>query len=327
MPGLAAQVVIPRKIDFGRSAGGKQGECGVDVRLIEVGDAEVVKPVPNDSAEEGGVEGFEGGGDVEATVGRDRFMGLDPRGRELLEKCVVTGRMGGEASQGRSDIAIEGLAKAGQDVMTKTVAAMGGGEIGRVLSEAEAVGGDVGVDVCATPREQGAMQDEAVGQVVLRFHAGDAGEACAAAGVGEDGFSLILGMMSEENMGCAMLFGGLFEKGVTGLTRSGFKGETPGFRDRGNVDFGYLCGETVLFGKAADKGGVLIGLFASEGVIQVAKDEVVVTFREQPMEQGDGITSAGDANEELQVFGFKIQAVNGGARELLDRGFKVRRGD
>jgi hypothetical protein len=79
-------VVIPRKIDFGRSAGGKQGECGVDVRLIEVGDAEVVKPVPNDSAEEGGVEGFEGGGDVEATVGRDRFMGLDPRGRELLEK-------------------------------------------------------------------------------------------------------------------------------------------------------------------------------------------------------------------------------------------------
>jgi hypothetical protein len=54
--------------------------------LIEVGDAEVVKPVPNDSAEEGGVEGFEGGGDVEATVGRDRFMGLDPRGRELLEK-------------------------------------------------------------------------------------------------------------------------------------------------------------------------------------------------------------------------------------------------
>lgn len=122
------------------------------MRLIEVGDAEVVKPVPNDSGEEGGVEGFEGGGNVEATVGRDRFMGLDPRGRELLEKCVVTGRMSGEASQGGSDIAIEGLAKAGQDVMTKTVAAMGSGEIGRVLSEVEAVGGDVGVDVCATPR-------------------------------------------------------------------------------------------------------------------------------------------------------------------------------
>ena len=127
-------------------------------------------------------------------------------------------------------------------------------------------------------------------------------------------------------MGCAMLFGGLFEKGVTGLTSCGFKGETLGFRDHCNVDFGDLCGETVLFGKATDKGSVLIGLFASEGVIQVAKDEVTVTFRDQPMEQGDGIASAGDANEELQVFGFKIQEVNGG-KELLDRGFKVRRGD
>ncbi len=113
MPGLAAQVVIPRKIDFGRSAGGEQGERSVDVRLIELGDVEEVKPVPNDAGEEGGVEGFEGGGDVETTVGRDRFMGRYPRGRELLKKRVVTGRMSGEASQGGSDIAIEGLAKAG----------------------------------------------------------------------------------------------------------------------------------------------------------------------------------------------------------------------
>ena len=59
----------------------------------------------------------------------------------------------------------------------------------------------------------------------------------------------------------------------------------------------------------------------------MAKDEVTVTFREQPMKQGDGITSAGDANEELQVFGFKIQEESGGAKELLDGGFKVRRGD
>jgi hypothetical protein len=103
--------------------------------------------------------------------------------------------------------------------------------------------------------------------LLLRFHAGDAREAGAAAGVGEDGFSLILGMMSEEDMGCAMLFGGLFEKGVTGLTCRGFKGETLGFRDSGDVDFGDFYGESVLFGKAADKGGVLIGLFATEGVI------------------------------------------------------------
>jgi hypothetical protein len=59
----------------------------------------------------------------------------------------------------------------------------------------------------------------------------------------------------------------------------------------------------------------------------VAKDEVTVTFREQPMKQGDGITSAGDANEELQVFGFKIQEESGGAKEWLDGGFKVWRGD
>lgn len=171
------------------------------------------------------------------------------------------------------------------------------------------------------------MQDEAVGEVLFGFHACDTRQAGAAAGVGEDGFCLVFGMMSDEDMGCVMLFGGLFEKGVTGLTGCGLEGQTLSLSEGGDVDFGYLYGETVLFGKAADKGGVLIRLFATEGVVQMAKDEVTVTFREQPMKQGDGITSAGDADEELQVFCFKSQEVSGGAKRLIDGGFKVRRGD
>ena len=245
------------------------------------------------------MEGFEGGGDLESEVGSEGSVGLDPGVGEGGEEVVVAGGVCGESDQGGCDIAIEGLVEAGEDVVAEAVAAVGGGGVGRVLAEAEFVGGDVSVDVGAAPGEEGAVEDEAVVEGLDGFHAGDAGEAGAAAGVGEDGFGLVFGVVGEEEVGGLVFGGGLKEEGVAGLAGGGFEGEARGFGEGGDVGFGDFAGEGILFGEAADEGGVLVGLFATEGVIEVADDEVGVALGEEPVEERDGVAAAGEGDEEL----------------------------
>jgi hypothetical protein len=43
----------------------------------------------------------------------------------------------------------------------------------------------------------------------------------------------------------------------------------------------------------------LIRLFATEGVIEVADDEVGVALGEEPVEEDDRVAAAGDGDEEL----------------------------
>ncbi len=234
---------------------------------------------------------------MEAAVRGERGVGLDPGVGEGSEVVVVAGGVGGESDQGGCDIAIEDLVEAGEDVVAEAVATVGGGGVGGVFAEAEFVGGDVGVDVGATPGEEGAVEDEAVVEGLDGFHAGDAGESGAATGVGEDGFGLVFGVVGEEEVGGLVFFGGPKEKGVAGVAGGGFEREALGFGEGGDIGFGDFAGEGVFFGEAADEGGVLIRLFATEGVIEVADDEIGVALGEEPVEEDDGVAAAGDGDE------------------------------
>lgn len=234
---------------------------------------------------------------MEAAVGGEGGMGLDPGVGEGGEVVVVAGGVGGESDQGGCDIAIEGQVESGEDVVAEAVAAVGGGGVGGVFAEAEFVRGDVGVDVGAAPGEEGAVEDEAVVEGLDGFHAGDAGEAGAATGIGEDGFGLVFGVVGEEEVGGLVLFGGLKEEGVAGVAGGGFERETPGFGEGCDIGFGDFAGKGMFFGEAADEGGVLVRLFATEGVVEVADNEVGVALGEEPVEEDDGVAAAGDGDE------------------------------
>jgi hypothetical protein len=106
-------------------------------------------------------------------------------------------------------------------------------------------------------------------------------------------------VVGEEEVGGLVFGGGLKEEGVAGLAGGGFEGEARGFGEGGDVGFGDFAGEVVFFGEAADEGGVLVGLFATEGVIEVADDEVGVALGEEPVEERDGVAAAGEGDEEL----------------------------
>jgi hypothetical protein len=291
------EVVVVGEDDFGGGDLGKEGEGGVDVGLVDVGHGVGLEPEAEEAGEEGGVEGFEGGGDLQAAVGGDGGVGLDPGVGELGEEVVIAGRVGGEADEGGGDVAIEGLIEAGQDVVAEAVATVGGGGVGGVLAEAEFVEGDVGVDIGAAPGEEGAVEDEAVVEGLRGFHACETGEAGAAAGVGEDGFGLVFSVMGKDDMGGAVFGGGFLEERVAGLAGGGFEGEAPGFGEGGDIGPGDLAGQAVFFGEAADEGGVLIGLFAAQGVIEVANDPAAMVLLEEPVEEDDGVAPAGDGDE------------------------------
>jgi hypothetical protein len=113
---------------------------------------------------------------------------------------------------------------------------------------------------------------------LLGFHARESRETGTTAGVGENGFRLIFGVMGEEDVGCAMLLGGLLEKAVTSLTGGGFQGEAFGFGEGSDVGFSDFAEKGMLFGETANESGVLIGLFTTEAVVQVAEDEVAVAL-------------------------------------------------
>lgn len=182
--GFAMKMVIAGEIDFGGGDLCEQGEGGVDVGLIDVRNAAGLEPKSNETGEEGRVQCFESSGDLESTVRGKGGVGLDPVIRLEGQVIVVTSGVRGESDKGGCDIAIESLIEAGEDVVAEAVAAMGGGGVGRVLAEAEFVIGDAGVDISAAPGEEGAVEDEAVVERLNGFHAGDAGEAGAATGVG-----------------------------------------------------------------------------------------------------------------------------------------------
>jgi hypothetical protein len=300
-------VKLLRQVDAGGAEIEEQAGCLVDVRLIEAGDVQCGEPMAEEAGEEGRVQGFEFGGDAQVAFGSDGSVGLHPLPGDLVEAGLVACGMGGESDQGGGDIAVEGLIQAREDVVAEAVAAMGGGGVGGIVAEAQAMGGDVGVDFGAPPGEERAVKDEAVVELLEGFHAGETGEAGASAGVGEHGLSLVLGMMGEEDMRRVVFGGGLQEKGVAGLAGGGFERQAVFGGESGDIGFGDLAGEAEGLGEVADEAGIEAGVATAEAVVEVADDEVGAALSEEPVKENDGVAATGDGDEEIQVFRIKFQ--------------------
>jgi hypothetical protein len=285
-------MAVAGEVEFGGAGGAEELEGGLDELVIEIRHGVGLQPMMEDAAEEGGVEGFELGGDGEAAIGLDGLMGGEPGVGLGLQAIVIAQGLAGEAGEGGCDVALEDLAEQGKGLMTEAIAAVGGGLIAGVLAKGEVVLSDVGIDLAAPPGKKGTMEDEAVAQGLLGFDAGDAGESAAAAGVGEHGFGLVLSVMGEENVRGAVTGGHFTKEAVSGLAGGGLERELMGFGESGDVDFLDFAGQVPLFGKAADQCGVLAGFETAQAVVEVADDEGAVPLANEPVEERDGVAAA-----------------------------------
>lgn len=290
--GFAAEMAVAGEVEFGGAGGAEELDGGLDEGVIEIRHGVGLQPMMEDAAEEGGVEGFEPGGDGEAAIGLDGLMGGEPGVGLGLQAIVIAQGLTGETGEGWGDVAMEDLAEQGEGLMTEAIAAVGGGLIAGVLAKGEVVLSDVGVDLAAPPGKKGTMEDEAVAQGLLGFDAGDAGESAAAAGVGEHGFGLVLGVMGEENVRGAVAGGHVAKKTVAGLAGGSLDGELLGFGEGGDIGFLHLAGEIPFFGEATDQGCVLAGFETAQAVVEVADDEGAVPLANEPVEKCDGVAAA-----------------------------------
>ena len=106
-------------------------------------------------------------------------------------------------------------------------------------------------------------------------------------------------MVGEEEGGAFSFFGGVREEFVAGFAGGCLDGETLFFCEGGDVDAVGDEGEFVVLCELADEGGVGAAGAAAGGVdlVEVADDEFAVAAGDEEVEEGDGIFSAGDADE------------------------------
>ncbi len=243
------------------------------------------------------MQGFERGCQPQPVLRLDDRMRAQPVAGELIETSLVTRGVRGEPDQRGCHITIQGAAQARQNVMTQTVATVRGGGVAGILAKSETMLSEEGLDVSAPPRQQGAMQGEAVGELLQRLHASESGKPGPTAGVGEHRLGLVLGMMREEDIADAEPRTDAGEELMAGLAGGGFNGKPAAFCKRAYVRPADLARQAVLPCETADKSGVLARLAPAQAVVEMADDERSVALLHKPMQEHDRIPPAGDGDE------------------------------
>jgi len=118
----------------------------------------------------------------------------------------------------------------------------------------------------------------------------------------EERLDLVVGVMREEEPGALTVARGLREKSVAGLAARGFDGLPPSpgaARDILPSDDRF---KPAIPGEFCHEARVLRA-FRSQRVVEVTHDQVLETCGEQLVQQGHGVTPAGDADQAALVRG------------------------
>jgi hypothetical protein len=274
--------------------GGAEG-FGAEVarRLLERSTVEV------DAAfgffDEGGLEQFRG------ERGED-FMGF--AGEEGGAADGLDGG-GGEDFQGGEEDGADAVSQIEIGVVG-FVFAPGLVDLGEVFSQGGAAEGEEGAEEGEPPP---LPRHRAGG-----FHGGEAVDAGAAHEAEEDGFGLVIRMVSHDDGGAVMGLG----DGVEGFEASGAGGGFAGGFFEAELFDG--AGEGEGFGEGADEGGVGTGGFAANAVIDVGDMEdplpmVGLVDGVEEAQEGDGVSAAADGEEK-----FCVARQEGGAMQFVVEG-------
>jgi hypothetical protein len=195
----------------------------------------------------------------------------------------------------------------GEEDGAETVTEIGVGVVAFVFAPGLLKLGEVGAEGVAAEGEQRAEKGEAI-EGDGGLHAGEAIDARAAEEAEEDGFSLIIRVVGEDDGGGVGGCGDGAQGAEAGGARGGFAGgfrESETFGDAGEIERG---------GESADEGGIGRGGGAADAVVDVGdlKRPVPMVGAIDGVEeakQGDGVGTAGDGEEELGVLGQQVVAV------------------
>ena len=201
--------------------------------------------------------------------------------------------------KGLADFATEKFFDGGDDLVAEAIARVAEVEVGGVGAEEDVLVMEKGEELSFPEIEKWASDLE--GETIDRAFreatdAGESGGAGAAEEMEEDGFGLVVGVMSEEESGAISGVSDFGEELVAGVASGGFDGLSGLGGEGGDVLAAGGAGEAEIFGEIGDELGILVAV-RSQGVIEVTDREVLVAGFEEEMEESDGIGTTGDADE------------------------------
>jgi len=288
--GVASGVDAAGKINFGRGEGEERADA-FDFLEADIGGGLGLEPRVDEAALDGGGEGAEGGGGEAG--GRVLEFGLG------LEEIVFFAEDFTSLPKGLADFAAEEFFDSGDDLVAEAIARVVEVEVGGVGAEEEILVMEKGEELSFPEIEKWASDLE--GETIDRAFreatdASESGGAGATEKMEEDGFGLIVGVMSEEESGAISGVSDFGEELVAGVAGGGFDGLSGLGGEGGDVLAGGDVGEVEIFGEIGDELGIVVAV-RSQGVIEVTDREVLVASFEEKMEESDGIGTPGDADE------------------------------
>jgi len=212
--------------------------------------------------------------------------------------------------------------KKGQQPRANTGAQAAGVAVGSVFAPGLAAKTKIRAQILAAKFEQGTESGAGLG-----VNAGESGKTGSAEHVGENGFSLVVGGVSDGDFVEMMVAGEVFKEGVTGTTSGVFDVGmfAPGFG--GDVFARREKRKIVVRGERGDEFFVGVGGATAQLVIEVddRKDDAKLFAKfEEKKKEGDRIGTAGDGHANaLARVGATVKAQ--GVQELLSESGALRR--
>ena len=267
-----------------------------DFLEADIGGGMGLEPSVDEAALDSGGEGAEGGGGEAG--GRVLEFGLG------VEEIVFIAEDFGGLPKGLADFATEKFFDGGDDLVAEAIARVAEVEVGGVGAEEDVLVMEESEELSFPEIEKWASDLE--GETIDRAFreatdAGESGGAGAAEEMEEDGFGLVVGVMSEEESGAISGVSDFGEELVAGVASGGFDGLSGLGGEGGDVLAAGDAGEAEIFGEIGDELSILVAV-RSQGVIEVTDREVLVAGFEEEMEERDGIGTTGDADEAGQVW-------------------------
>jgi hypothetical protein len=283
------------KINF---CGGEREERAdaFDFLEADIGGGLGLEPSVDEPALDSGGEGAESGGGEAG--GRVLEFGLG------VEEIVFIAEDFGGLPKGLADFATEEFFDGGDDLVAEAIARVAEVEVGGISAEEDVLVMEESEELSFPEIEKWASDLE--GETIERAFreapdAGESGGAGATEEMEEDGFGLVVGVMSEEESGAISGVSDFGEELVAGVASGGFDGLSGLGGEGGDVLAAGDAGEAEIFGEIGDELGIVVAV-RSQGVIEVTDREVLVAGFEEEMEESDGIGTTGDADEARQVW-------------------------
>jgi hypothetical protein len=187
-------------------------------------------------------------------------------------------------------LASERFFEGGNNFVAETIAGGIQGGVGGVLTPRVLFAEEIGAQIFASPIEQGTPDFQFAtlpGPRGFLAHATESAASAAPEEMMEDGFDLVVSVVSQKQTRSSFGPGAVEEKIVAGEASGGFEGEFAGLGQCRDIKASRAKTESELLGKTTDEILVVGGRSTAKLVMQVAENNLAMACRvQEPGERG-----------------------------------------